>query len=59
MTELTKMKLAEARDALNKDGFSFVEVLSPCPTLFARRNRLGDGLDMQRLFKEKLIRGAE
>jgi len=44
------------RDALTKDGFSFVEVLSPCPTLFARRNRLGDGLDMQRLFKERAVR---
>ncbi len=44
------------REALTKDGFSFVEVLSPCPTLFARRNRLGDGLDMQRLFKERAVR---
>lgn len=44
------------KEALQKDGFSFVEVLSPCPTLFARRNRLGDGLDMQRMFKEKAVR---
>lgn len=40
------------REALNKNGFSFVEVLSPCPTLFGRRNRIGDGLDMMRLFKK-------
>jgi len=44
------------KEALTKNGFSFVEVLSPCPTLFARRNRLGDGLDIMRLFKEKSIR---
>ena len=40
------------REALTKNGFSFVEVLSPCPTLFARRNRIGDGLDMMRIFKK-------
>jgi 2-oxoglutarate ferredoxin oxidoreductase subunit beta len=44
------------KEAMTKNGFSFVEVLSPCPTLFARRNRLGDGLDMQRMFKEKAVR---
>jgi 2-oxoglutarate ferredoxin oxidoreductase subunit beta len=44
------------QEALTKNGFSFVEVISPCPTLFARRNRLGDGLDMMKLFKEKAVR---
>jgi 2-oxoglutarate/2-oxoacid ferredoxin oxidoreductase subunit beta len=46
--------------ALQKRGFSFIEVLSPCPTLYGRRNRVGDGLAMQRLFKErsKLMSGA-
>ncbi|NMC69195.1 MAG: 2-oxoacid:ferredoxin oxidoreductase subunit beta, partial [Myxococcales bacterium] len=39
--------------ALQKRGFSFVEVLSPCPTLYGRRNRIGDGLAMQRMFKER------
>jgi 2-oxoglutarate ferredoxin oxidoreductase subunit beta len=43
-------------EALGKNGFSFVEVLSPCPTLFARRNRIGDGLDMMRIFKDKSVR---
>jgi 2-oxoglutarate ferredoxin oxidoreductase subunit beta len=41
--------------ALQKRGFSFVEVLSPCPTLYGRRNRVGDGLAMQRLFKERCL----
>jgi 2-oxoglutarate ferredoxin oxidoreductase subunit beta len=39
-------------EALNKKGFSFVEILSPCPTLYSRRNRLGDGLAIQKYFKE-------
>jgi 2-oxoglutarate ferredoxin oxidoreductase subunit beta len=31
-------------EALQKKGFSFVEIIAPCPTLYSRRNRLGDGL---------------
>ena len=34
------------REAMMKPGFTFVEVIAPCPTLFGRRNRLGDGLAM-------------
>lgn len=30
--------------ALKKKGFRFIEVVTPCPTLFQRRNNLGDGL---------------
>jgi 2-oxoglutarate ferredoxin oxidoreductase subunit beta len=33
------------QEALNHKGFSFVEVIAPCTTLYQRRNRLGDGLD--------------
>ncbi|CAA6606203.1 2-oxoglutarate synthase subunit KorB [Rhodospirillaceae bacterium LM-1] len=33
------------KEALNHKGFSFVEVIAPCTTLYQRRNRLGDGLD--------------
>jgi 2-oxoglutarate ferredoxin oxidoreductase subunit beta len=32
------------REALAKKGFSFVEILAPCPTLYGRKNKLGDGL---------------
>ncbi len=42
-------------EAMRKRGFSFVEVLSPCPTLYGRRNRLGDGLAMQRIFKDRCV----
>lgn len=40
------------KEALNKKGFSFIEVLAPCPTLYSRRNKLGDGLDQMVFYKE-------
>lgn len=39
--------------ALKTPGFSFVEILAPCPTLYQRRNKLGDGVMMVQYFKEK------
>lgn len=41
------------KEALLKPGFTFVEVLAPCPTLYSRRNRLGDGVDQVKYYKEK------
>ena len=32
-------------EMLNKKGFCFIEILSPCPTLYQRRNKMGDGLE--------------
>jgi 2-oxoglutarate ferredoxin oxidoreductase subunit beta len=43
------------KDALGKRGFRFIEIISPCPTLYARRNRLGDGLDAMKYYKEKSV----
>ena len=42
-------------EALNKKGFSFVELISPCPTLYERRNRLGGGLDRMKWFKANSV----
>ena len=42
-------------EAMNKDGFGFVEIISPCPTLYERRNRLGSGLDRMKWFKENSV----
>ncbi|MCP4604812.1 MAG: 2-oxoacid:ferredoxin oxidoreductase subunit beta [Proteobacteria bacterium] len=39
--------------ALNTRGFSFIEVLAPCPTLYQRRNKLGDGVMMVQYFKDR------
>jgi 2-oxoglutarate ferredoxin oxidoreductase subunit beta len=41
------------KEALNKRGFRFIEILAPCPTLYSRRNRLGDGLSQMKYYKEK------
>jgi 2-oxoglutarate ferredoxin oxidoreductase subunit beta len=42
-------------EALLKPGFSFIEVICPCSTLYARRNRLGTGLDLMRFYHDKAI----
>ena len=41
--------------ALNNKGFSLVEVMSPCPTAYGRRNRLGTGADMILDLKENNV----
>ena len=38
------------QEALNRKGFSFIEVITPCVTLYARRNRLGDGLNLLKYY---------
>ncbi len=44
-------------EAMTKRGFTFVEVISPCPTAYARANKRGTGLDeMQYYQKRSLIR---
>jgi 2-oxoglutarate ferredoxin oxidoreductase subunit beta len=40
------------KEALGKKGFSFVEVIAPCPTLYSRRNKLGDGLSQMVYYAE-------
>lgn len=42
-------------EALLKPGFSFIEVLSPCPTLYGRMNKQGKGLDTLRSYQERSI----
>lgn len=49
-------QLAKAmQEGLKKKGFVFIEALSPCPTLYSRRNRLGDGVDQLKYYKEKSV----
>ncbi len=40
------------KEAIQKRGFSFLEIISPCPTLYERRNRLGDGLTRMNWYRE-------
>ncbi|WIM05542.1 MAG: 2-oxoacid:ferredoxin oxidoreductase subunit beta [Candidatus Nitricoxidivorans perseverans] len=42
-------------EALSRKGFSFIEVISPCTTLYLRRNRLGDGVDMLQFYQENAV----
>jgi 2-oxoglutarate ferredoxin oxidoreductase subunit beta len=51
---VTQMKKA-MKEALLKKGFSFVEVISPCPTLYGRRNRIGDSLDEMKTYKTRSV----
>ena len=41
------------QEGFNRKGFSFIEVITPCVTLYARRNRLGDGLNLLKYYYEK------
>jgi 2-oxoglutarate ferredoxin oxidoreductase subunit beta len=47
-------------EMMKKKGFCFIEVISPCPTLYQRRNKMGDGLDTMKSYKDtsKVKNGA-
>ena len=38
-----------------KPGFSFVEVISPCPTLYGRMNKESKGLDTLHSYQERSV----
>jgi 2-oxoglutarate ferredoxin oxidoreductase subunit beta len=40
---------------MHKQGFAFIEVLSPCPTGFGRPNDRGDGLEDMRRYRQRCI----
>ncbi|MBN1154326.1 2-oxoacid:ferredoxin oxidoreductase subunit beta [candidate division KSB1 bacterium] len=41
--------------AILKKGFSVVEALTPCPTAYGRRNKLGNGVTMMKELKERSV----
>ena len=43
------------KEAIVKKGFTFTEILSPCPSAYNRMNKLGDGLDEMKYYKEHSI----
>jgi len=43
------------QEALDKKGFSLIEVIAPCVTLYARRNRLGDGLNLLKFYYDNSV----
>ena len=42
-------------EAITKHGFSFVEILAPCPTGYGRPNKIGSGLDEMRFYRENSV----
>ena len=42
-------------EAIVKPGFSFVEVIAPCSTLYARLNKLGTGLDLMKFYHDNSV----
>jgi 2-oxoglutarate ferredoxin oxidoreductase subunit beta len=42
-------------EALLKRGFSFVEVISPCPTYYGRMNNQPTGLEQMRYYRKKRV----
>ena len=42
-------------EALAKPGFSFVEIISPCPTLYGRLNKQKSGLEQMDYYKKSSI----
>jgi 2-oxoglutarate ferredoxin oxidoreductase subunit beta len=40
------------KKALQKKGFKFIEVVSPCPEIFGRRNKLGEAVDIMDRYRQ-------
>jgi len=40
---------------MQKDGFCFIEVVSPCPEIFGRRNKMKTGLEMMEWFRRASV----
>jgi 2-oxoglutarate ferredoxin oxidoreductase subunit beta len=43
--------------AFQKPGFSFIEILSPCPVGYGKSNALDEGLDEMLLYRERCVMG--
>ena len=55
-TSLNARRLqASMEEAIKKKGFSFIEVIPPCPTTFGRRNKFDDGLKMLQYFNDHTV----
>ena len=42
-------------EAMAHSGFAFVEIISPCPIYYGRRNRHGEAIDELRYYKENIV----
>ncbi len=51
----TRRLQAAVSEALQKRGFSFVEVLTPCPTSFGRRNKIRGALETLKFYHQRAV----
>jgi len=42
-------------EAMQKRGFSFIEILAPCPTAFGRRNKMRNTVELLKFFHERSV----
>lgn len=46
-------------EAFNKPGFTFIEVLAPCPIGFGKSNNINDGLEEMELYRDRCVMARE
>ena len=55
-TTIHLRRLTESiKKALHKKGFTFIEVISPCPTGYGKLNKKGDAIEVARFFQEMSV----
>jgi 2-oxoglutarate ferredoxin oxidoreductase subunit beta len=50
-----RMLTMSIKKLLQKKGFSFIEVVSPCPEIYGRHNKMRTGLEMMEWFKKASV----
>ncbi|MGQ9538814.1 MAG: 2-oxoacid:ferredoxin oxidoreductase subunit beta [Candidatus Bathycorpusculaceae bacterium] len=50
-----RMLAISIKKMLQREGFSFIEVVSPCPEMFGRRNKMRTGLEMMEWFRKASV----
>lgn len=50
-----RMLAISIKKMLQREGFSFIEVISPCPEIFGRRNKMRTGLEMMEWFRKASV----
>lgn len=51
----TNMLQKQIENGIKNKGFSFIEALTTCPTYYGRKNKKGDGVDMEVFLKENAV----
>jgi len=51
----TRWLIESIKKALQKEGFSFIEIISECPEIFGRYNKMETALKMMKWFKEASV----